>query len=224
MRLMAEPAAEMWARVEEQTKGYREVSERFGRTIQSALNLDAQISEAVPKIDTPALLPEMDFGFGLNKHLERMKPIEPPRSLTRHLEEMQERLAAEAAERELQEGEWEREQDELAAEWEADRQRREELDAARHDAMLSALNQGATYMAQGAVHMAVTAELVGDLLDEQRSAHAIQVATFLLAYLGVVTAVLVPAWGALDWVWRAAAGGGVVLGVVSILIATRRRS
>lgn len=175
MRQLGLPGAEAAAKIEEQTKGYREVTEKLLRSVQPAVDMQEQISRAMPKIDTSALMPKIDLG--LNRPLESLRPIEPPLPLTRHFEEMQERLAAD---REV----WEREQAELDAETEAAARAQAELEAARHDAMLSALTATAG-------HLEV-------LVEEQRSEHWMLVGTFLLAYLGVAAAVLVPAWSSLS--------------------------
>lgn len=217
MRLTSQPAAELAAHIEEQTKGYRELSERIAKSVQPALDTQEQIRKATGHLGTGSFLPKVDLSFATAKHVEHVKPVASPR-LTRFLEEIQEHQAAAAAELEREQEEWEQEQELLAVEFAEERRRRDELEAQRHDAMLSALTQTVG-------HVENTAVRVGELLEEQRSTHGLGVVTVLLAYLSVSAPLLMAIWDDLkDREQISAAIVSTLVAVLLLLIFGRRPS
>lgn len=204
-------AAAMSARIEAHTKGYREISERFAKAVQPALETQRLINASMPKLDTSAFT--TGALFNIDGHGERLRAVDEARAirgpqLGKAYGDWQQQLADEAAEQA-------REEEELAAEFAEERRRREELEAQRHDAMLSALSVTAT-------HMEATAASVKDLVHEQRSARGAVIGTLLLAYLSVAATVLVSIWGEIGRSAQIAASGGVVLGGVLLVLLVGR--
>lgn len=181
-------ARELGDKIEAQTKGYRDIVDRVGRAAQPSIKIGEQFGRSMPKLETSDRFREQIESLSAR--------LEPPRSGADIIRDLAERRAEE--------------HEELARE----REHRDALEAARHDAMLSALDR--------------TAGSVESLLIEQRAGQHEErnmlVMTIVLGYLGVVTGVLIAAWTS----GSELLGGGLTLlaiaGLLVMLFVLRKRS
>ncbi|MDO3397008.1 hypothetical protein QWJ41_14875 [Nocardioides sp. SOB44] len=195
----AKPAAEILRQITDQTASYRAISEQIDQAANP--RLDLRLGLGMPGLTQRNLVSgdqRTPQIDDLVKHRQPLSAMEGYADWQRELVEQREELA--------------REQEEAEAALAEYGLQRATLEAERHEQMLSAMRRSADHTSQ--------------LLEEHRHSRGLQVGTFVVAFLGLLGGILVPAWPGLPAAWRVVmpvAGTMVCVVVVWLLVRRRRR-
>lgn len=200
MEKAAEPAAEILRQITDQTASYRAISEHIDQAARPLADFRLNTGDSLPEFALRNLVSKDPRTPQIDDLASPRRPLSAMQGYAewqQELTEQREELARGDAEAEAGLEEYARQ--------------RAALEAERHEQMLAAMHRSAHHTRQ--------------LLEEHRHSRGLQVGTFVVAFLGLLGGVLVPAWPGLSPLWRVVlpvVGGLICASIVWLLVVRKQ--